>query len=656
MRPVNINEFCNLKFLSNVTFSPSGETYCYVVSEADEKKNSYKSCIYVKKDKHTIKLTNGGRERGFQYLDDRTILFSGSREEKEDDKSVDLTSRFYKISLDGGEAELEYSFPIPVMRLITGLDNGLLLLGRTIPGFEELYKGDKAYTEAYKKHVKENADYEEIKQVPWWWNGTTYTKGAYTSLYYYEPKKDALRRVTELDKNIGAAKLSHDKKYVYYMRHDVKPLLPLTASGTLCRMRIGEWKEEVIMESRKDFDIHGFEPAESFIYVLAADGHNGLNTDCDFYTLDYETNEMKLCARYGESIGSSVGSDVRYGGGRPAKVEGDTLYFISTLFDSANIMKLENGVISKVTDWEGSVDTFDVKNGNIVAIALLDMRAQEIYDGKRRKLTSFNTRALVGKYTGIPEKLNFMRDGVEIHGFVIKPMDYTEGKKYPVILDVHGGPKTVYGAVYYHEMQYWAGKGYFVMFCNPTGSDGRGDFMNILGKYGTVDYDDIMAFCDEALRRYPDMDADNMFETGGSYGGFMTNWIVGHTDRFRACASQRSISNWLSFYGVSDIGVDFVVDQNAADPWASPEKLWERSPMKYADRAKTPMLFIHSFEDYRCPIDQGYQMFASLIAHGVEAKMVCFRGENHELSRSGKPKHRVKRLDEITKWFEIHKK
>ena len=136
----------------------------------------------------------------------------------------------------------------------------------------------------------------------------------------------------------------------------------------------------------------------------------------------------------------------------------------------------------------------------------------------------------------------------------------------------------------------------------------------------------------------------------------MTNWIIGHTDRFRACASQRSISDWFSFWGVSDIGVAFTEDQCAADPWTDREKLWEQSPLKYADRVRTPTLFIHSFEDYRCPIDQGYQMFTALVARGVESKIVCFRGENHELSRSGKPSHRLKRLQEITGWFDSHRK
>ena len=128
-------------------------------------------------------------------------------------------------------------------------------------------------------------------------------------------------------------------------------------------------------------------------------------------------------------------------------------------------------------------------------------------------------------------------------------------KKYPAILDIHGGPKTVYGKVFYHEMQVWASKGYFVFFCNIHGSDGRGnEFMDIRGKYGTIDYDELMQFTDKVLETYPQIDASKVGVTGGSYGGFMTNWIIGHTDRFACAASQRSIANWISFSQTSDIG------------------------------------------------------------------------------------------------------
>ena len=657
MKPIAIDDVFRFKYLSEISFSPEGKSACLAVTAADRKKDGYKSCLYVYKDGKFTKLTSGGKERSFIYLDEDTLLFPGDREEKDEGaKAPELTSRWYKIRLDGGEAELAYEFPVPVSKLIP-LENGdMILVGRTLPGFEELYKADKKYTAAWKKHAKENADYEIIEQVPWWWNGGPHTKGAYSSLFYYDHVKKSMKMLSELNENVHDVKLGKDKKTLYYLSDPVRPLLPIMGETKLKKMDIASGETSVLTESAKNFEPFGYELGDSFILLVASDLHNGMNTDGDFYRLSYEGGKPELILKHGESIGTSVGADIRYGGGRSVKMDGDTLYFISTRFDGAYLFRLEEGNITRLTDRPGSVDCFDVCGDKFMMIALYGMRGQEVYDLKGRKLSSFNDRALSGKYVAQPEKLNVKRDGYEIHGFVLKPMDYDPEKKYPVIIDIHGGPKTVYGEVFYHEMQYWAGKGYFVIFCNPTGSDGRGDFMDIMGKYGTVDYEDIMAFCDAALEAYPAMDKDNFFETGGSYGGFMTNWIIGHTDRFRACASQRSISNWFSMYGVSDIGVSFTKDQCLSDPWNDPEKLWFHSPMKYADKAKTPTLFIHSFEDYRCPIDQGYQMFTSLIAHGVEAKMVTFRGENHELSRSGKPSHRLKRLKEITGWFDGHKK
>ncbi len=655
MRSVAIDDFCSFKFLSGLAFSPEGQSACFVVSQADKKKNDYRSFLYVRKDGKIRRLTSGGKERSFQYLDEDTLLFPADREEeKKDAKAPDLTSRFYKIRLDGGEAELFLSFPIPVSKILPLPNGDLIVSGQTLPGFEDLYLGRKKDLAAWRQYTEENADYEEIRQVPWWWNGSTYTKGAYTSLFYYDSRKKALRRLSALNVDISGAELSPDKQSVYYLATPVKPLLPLSGAAALCRMDLATASETCLVQSSDTLEINGFACADSFLLLLASDKHLGLNTDNDFYRYDYASGDLSLCAKYGEAIGTSVGSDIRYGGGKSIAIDGDTVYFVSTRYDCAHLYKLDNGEITQLTDRAGSVESVAVRDGRILMTALFDMKGQEIYDGNGKKLSTFNDAVLRGKYVAKPEALNVQRDDYAVHGFVLPPVDYDPGKKYPVILDVHGGPKTVYGPVFYHEMQYWAGKGYFVIFCNPTGSDGRGEFMDIRGKYGTIDYEDIMVFTDAALAAYPAMDPDRLYETGGSYGGFMTNWIIGHTDRFRACASQRSISNWFSFYGVSDIGVDFTRDQNASDPWQDPEKLWEHSPLKYADKVKTPTLFIHSFEDYRCPIDQGYQMFTALISHGVEAKMVCFRGENHDLSRSGRPLHRIRRLREITEWFDTH--
>ena len=357
---------------------------------------------------------------------------------------------------------------------------------------------------------------------------------------------------------------------------------------------------------------------------------------------------------------STVGSDCKFGGGKTFHTTDNELYFLSTLEDFSVINCLHrDGRLEFVTEKDGSVDFFDVHGEHLVYGAMKDYGLQELYVKENLKetcITKHNQKILEEYSISKPEKIFMESHGEQIEIYVIKPIDFKEGKDYPAILDIHGGPKTVYGNVFYHEMQVWANMGYFVFFTNPHGSDGRGNlFMDIRGKYGSIDYEDLMKATDIVLEKYP-IDKARVGVTGGSYGGFMTNWIIGHTDRFACAASQRSISNWISKFGTTDIGYYFNADQNQSTPWDNVEKLWSHSPLKYANKVKTPTLFIHSEQDYRCWLAEGLQMFTALKYHGVEARLCMFRGENHELSRSGKPKHRVRRLEEITNWFEKYLK
>ncbi|MBE6108742.1 MAG: S9 family peptidase, partial [Erysipelotrichaceae bacterium] len=211
------------------------------------------------------------------------------------------------------------------------------------------------------------------------------------------------------------------------------------------------------------------------------------------------------------------------------------------------------------------------------------------------------------------------------------------------------------GEVFYHEMQHWASLGYFVMFCNPRGSDGKGNaFADLRKSWGTIDYEDIMDFVDEVLKNYPSIDSERLGVTGGSYGGYMTNWIIGHTNRFKAAATQRSISNWITEVCASDYGIDFPIEQEYDDIYNCHDELWDMSPLKYANEAVTPTLFIQSTEDYRCPIPEAIQLYTVLKCRGVESRLVAFKGENHDLSRTGKPLHRIRRLKEITDWMTSH--
>ena len=279
----------------------------------------------------------------------------------------------------------------------------------------------------------------------------------------------------------------------------------------------------------------------------------------------------------------------------------------------------------------------------------------------RRVNSEVVTDCFSGSVTGqrmVGETLYFLNtDGVDIDGSVMKPVGYEPGKRYPGILHIHGGPKMVFGPGFHHEMQLWAASGFFVCYCNPRGSCGKGNaFADLQGKYGEVDFRDLMEFTDEVLRRYPEIDADRMGVAGGSYGGFMTNWVIGHTDRFRCAVSQRSIANYVGDYLLSDIGYYYVPDQQLGTIWEHPERLWKASPLTYADRVKTPTLFIHADKDYRCTLANGLEMFAALKLHGVESKLCMFYGENHGLSREGKPSNRISRLSEILHWMEEHLK
>jgi indolepyruvate ferredoxin oxidoreductase beta subunit len=249
-----------LKFLSRVTFSPGGTSACLVVTEIDREKDEYRSCLWLRRNGRLKKLTSFGKERSFQYLDENTILFPGKREEG-DKESIE--SLWYKLPLDGGEAELAYTFPIPVSELLPLPGGDLLLLGQTFPGYEELYTGDKKTLAAYQKARKDGADYEEITQVPWWWNGDTFTKGAYTSLFRYDAKRKKLRRLTAENLNVFNLRLSPDKRSAYFLCSPVKPRLPMSGETALCRLELDSGELTHLAEDRDDFVLIGFEPGET---------------------------------------------------------------------------------------------------------------------------------------------------------------------------------------------------------------------------------------------------------------------------------------------------------------------------------------------------------------------------------------------------------
>jgi dipeptidyl aminopeptidase/acylaminoacyl peptidase len=308
---------------------------------------------------------------------------------------------------------------------------------------------------------------------------------------------------------------------------------------------------------------------------------------------------------------------------------------------------------------------YDIEQITVNADGMLAMSVstphnpQELYtlDGDTfAEATTFNHAWLSEVYVQEVHELRFQSPHGEVQGWYIKPVGYEDGKTYPLALNIHGGPHATWSystKTMWHEWQFHAACGYAVFYCNPHGSGGYGEaFMRKLhGAWGPVAMDDIMAGVD-AFLELGIADPDRMAITGGSYGGYMTAWIVGHTDRFKSAVSQRGVYNINSFYGTSDVPV-LMSNEFDAEPWENHDALWDNSPLKYATNITTPLLLIHSENDFRVPIEQAEQLFA-WVRRGTNTPvhMIRYPREGHELSRSGEPEHRVHRLTEMVNWFD----
>ena len=273
---------------------------------------------------------------------------------------------------------------------------------------------------------------------------------------------------------------------------------------------------------------------------------------------------------------------------------------------------------------------------------------------KPRRLTGFNDALFSGLNLTPPEEIEYASfDGKKIQAWVQKPPGFDPAQKYPLILNIHGGPHAAYGYTFDHEFQWMAAKGYVVLYPNPRGSSAYGqEFGNVIQyHYPGDDYKDLMAGVDELLRRGY-VDPKKLGVTGGSGGGILTNWVVTQTDRFAAAVAQRSISDWASFWYTADFS-QFQPSWFRGAPWEDPQDFAARSPITHVDKVKTPLMLIEGEADYRTPPTAGgEQMFRALKYLKKPTVMIRFPDESHELSRSGKPWHRIERLQHIVAWFD----
>jgi dipeptidyl aminopeptidase/acylaminoacyl peptidase len=283
-----------------------------------------------------------------------------------------------------------------------------------------------------------------------------------------------------------------------------------------------------------------------------------------------------------------------------------------------------------------------------------DLYVADLEAGNERRLTRLNQALWPRLELQDVERITYKgADDWDVDGFFVKPVGWQQGKKYPMILDIHGGPAGMYGVDWFHQFQVFAARGWAVFYVNPRGSTGYGQRFErgIAGEWGGKDYVDIMNGVEAALQKYPWIDRERLGVTGGSYGGYMTNWIVGHTNLFKAAVTLRSVSNFISDEGTRDFAYGHEPDFGG-DLFQKFDLYWDRSPLKYARNVKTPTLILHSDNDFRVPLEQGEQWYRALKHFGVTTELVIFPRENHNLTRTGEPRHLVESLNWQIYWFD----
>lgn len=629
MKKIQINDLHDYHFIHSLqSWGEESSFFTFVKTQTDEEKNSYQ---------HDLYQSDGIRHQKIYHFDASPQHFIYNHKyllipEKDEDKHF-----LKKINLETKECEKKYRIPYSISKL------------------EKLNKEGQFIASVYHNPHKEDYDdslFEIIETIPFQSNGSGFTQGKINQLFFVDLNNDVFEAVTPENLNVFSFALNPEKTKIFITAHkniDVFDFYP--------QMYLFDLKQDTLklLTEQKELSIGTLIPLKNRLFVTASTKkEHGVNQNADFY--EFVDGEFVKVCDFGLSMWPSIGSDVRFGNSPTSYLGKKAYYFTGSYHHYQRVYAFDGQEVKVVYKSEGSIDGWIPFQNNVIAVGLKNNKLQELYHYQVKKektkiISSFNREALEDKYIAIPKYIQYENDGQKLDGWILYPYDYQEGKSYPAILDIHGGPKTIYTDVFYHEMQVWASEGYFVFFTNPRGGDAFGnDFADIRGQYGQVDYDDLMAFTDLVLDTFP-IDRERVGVTGGSYGGFMTNWIVSHTDRFAVAATQRSISNWISFYGTSDIGYYFAQDQTDANPFTDLEKMWEQSPLKHAMNIKTPLLFIHADEDYRCPIEQAMQLYTVIKENGVETRFVWFKGENHDLSRSGRPKARIKRLEEITAWM-----
>jgi dipeptidyl aminopeptidase/acylaminoacyl peptidase len=642
-RPITTGDYSSIRIVGDPTFSPDGQQLAFTITRVDQAQNRRITSIWVAPTDATAPprpVTGGASSSGPAWSPDGNYLsFYSTRPAPGEDGAS--RSQLYLLPLQGGEPRRLTSLPNGVSGCVWAPSGTrLACLSRTGPSDQRVGPAP--------------SEVRHYTRLRYKFNDTGWFDDRKSHLWIIEVATGRATQLTSGDGwNDSSPRWSPDGSRLAFVSN-----------------RTG-----------KEADGDG----NSDVWVIPAAGGDPVRIsdhadqdDTPRWSPDGRSIAFRGRERAGDptaiylaAAGGGVRSTVLYPGvdlspqGMEWAETGAALYFTAETRGEAQVFRfdLASRVAQPITTGARVVRSLDVHRGSgrLAYLASDFTRPDDLFladpDGRNeRRVTSAND-SLLATLTLMPvERLTYKgADGWDIEGFLVKPLGWDPGKRYPLVLSIHGGPAGMYGVGWFHEFQVYAAQGWAVFFANPRGSTGYGHRFQrgILGEWGGKDYTDIIRGVDHVLAAHSWIDPEKLGVTGGSYGGFMTNWIVGHTTRFKAAVTLRSISNFISDEGTRDGAYGHETDFGG-DLFEKFELYWDRSPLKYAKNVATPILILHAENDHRVPLEQAEQWFRALRWFGKAAELVIFPRENHNLTRTGEPKHLIESLDWQVYWFSRH--
>lgn len=683
-RAITETDLFKFVWIADPQISPDGSRVVFVREWVNQKADRYDTALWVVPTDGGFarQLTAGPRDLGPRWSPDGKML-AFIRSSEKDGKPQ--PAQIWLLSLDGGEAQQLTDSPRSPGGFEWSPDGkAIAFVSREDPSKEKEKPNPEESEPVSTASVSERQAPEHVSDV------RVITKAVYRAngAGYFNPKahghiwtvsvpavageKPKPKQITRGNFDEGNTSWSPDGSRIFFVANRVTEPYYEPPHADLYSVSREGTDERKILSFDGGMRDYTFSNDGKRIAFGGVAGHKPVQsyTQPDLFVMNNEAGATpkNLTADYDFDIGGGIGGDQRAprggGGGGVLWSKDDRWIYVNVAeHGSANLKRIDStsGKVEPLTTGHHEVQSYSaMPDASKMAVLIStstnigDLFLLDTASAKLTQLTRVNDELFSQLNLTDPEEIWYTSfDGKKIQAWIQKPPNFDPSKKYPFILEIHGGPHAAYGFNFTHEFQWMAAKGYVVFYTNPRGSTSYGqDFGNIIQyNYPGDDYKDLMAGVDEIVKRGY-IDTKNMGVTGGSGGGVLTNWTVGHTTRFAAAVSQRSIADWAGFWFTADFWLYLPTWFHAA-PWEDPADFAKRSPLTYVKNVTTPMMFIEGEADYRTPpADGGEMMFRALKYRKIPTAMVRFPNESHELSRSGAPWHRVERLQHILNWFD----